>query len=285
MDFMIKEKERMDREGRALGIEPCNLAAFAPKRITSAPPLQTSLAQSLASGELSSSGIGKLTLLGNKKAAKKKASVVAKAPQKTKLEMIHEGVERSQRKSRGIGDSIGQAIGLAVGAMKSGPAAKTAAAVMAAAGANTKAITTKQAAAPATPRTDNTSSENHATNHSTMNPTIKPASDRKEDIGNINGKLNEDQGTNNKMEEAEPIARISSIEEILPKWEDVERAAQQKEGYQVRYEYTENLTDPQRSTATELYDLAEELWRADPDLEIYSLDEDLNPIKVIEVFH
>jgi hypothetical protein len=63
-----------------------------------------------------------------------------------------------------------------------------------------------------------------------------------------------------------------------PKWTDIESALQMEEGYQVQYEYNENSLEPQRSPRSELFALAEELWRADPELEIYLLDTELHPI-------
>jgi hypothetical protein len=140
MELMRGEKLRMDRACREYGIEPCNLAALAPKRFTPAAPLQTSLAASLASGGAGSTGIGKLTMLQSKTVSKKAVTVEAKVDKAPKLDVIsNESGAQNHQAARGIGGLFRSA----VGAMKSGQAAKTAAAVMAAAGARPKVTTTE----------------------------------------------------------------------------------------------------------------------------------------------
>jgi hypothetical protein len=195
---------------------------------------------------------------------------------RTKLEIIREGVV--------IGGSIGQLFGLAVRAMKSKPAARTAAAVLMAAGVIPRTTRTKNAALTATPRIDNKSLKNS----------------KDDDVSNIEM---EDDGTtiglaslfgqgmsdelqdygSNVREEDDMTRGIPGIETAQEKWSDMEEM-RHKDGYNVRYEYSEKPSDQQRSMYEELYALAEELWRADPEVEMYSFNKSVRPITGIDYF-
>jgi hypothetical protein len=62
-----------------------------------------------------------------------------------------------------------------------------------------------------------------------------------------------------------------------------ERSLNQSE-YNVRHKYSEKMYEPASSIPVELRTLAMELWGADPDLEILSLDPLLHPITGIDEF-
>jgi hypothetical protein len=290
MEQMMREKERMDRVRREFGIERCNLAAFAPKRLSLAAPLQTSLAASLASGGTGSAGIGKLTMLQSKTASKKAVTVEMKVDKTPKLNATSNEVEAQNHQSaRGIGGLFRSA----VGAMKSGNAAKTAAAVMAAAGARPKATTT---VVTTNPRNDNTSLEERS-----------EASIETRKTGNANATLE------NRMEASLDTGMTGSGDDFLAMglagytdratameldaatmehngafdettWEDRESDMATLPYYQVRLEYNDKPNETPRPFAVETRLLALELWRADPELVIHSLNEGRNPITGIEAF-
>jgi hypothetical protein len=270
-EFILGEKKRWEKARKEFGIDN-------PK----------TLAATLASGGPGSTGIGKLTLLQNKKETKKTTkaeSVGVKKPQ-TKLEIIREGViTKNHQTARGIGGSIGQFFGMAVDAVKSKPAAKTAAAVMRAAGAIPK--TTKPSKA-SVPPPHNTTMRNSTAGTS-------PDSEMEDEGDTIGlaslfgqgtrvGPREGDGGESSEMEEDGTDIGNMDIETVREKWSTTERALKLKEGYNVRYEYSEKPTDLQRSTHTELYELADELWRADPELVMYSFNEELRPVTGIDYF-
>jgi hypothetical protein len=277
-EFNMGEKSRMERARREFGSNQ-------PKTLTS----------SLASGGQGSSGIAKLTILRSTKEAKKTATVAVAEIKKTKLEIIREEVAaRNQQTGRGIGGSIGHLIGSAVGAMKSRPAVKTATAIMTAAGALVIKDARKAVAEQTTPRTSNTGDNNQATQSS--------GSEDKESEGETIGlACIFEQGTitdagigieenSNGMEPEEVVmgsARGMSstgIESRRLSWSETEKRIRLEEGYEVRYEYSEKQSEIPRSVPTELYSLAVELWRADPDLELFSFNKELYPIVGIDEF-
>jgi hypothetical protein len=270
-EFILGEKERWEKARKEFGIDK-------PK----------TLAATLASGGQGSMGIGKLTLLQSKKETKKaiKAESLGIKKSKTKLEIIREGViTRNHQAARGIGGSIGQFFGSAVDALKSKPAAKTAAAVMRAAGAIPKTTKTAKVAIPTTHNTTMRNSTGGSVPKDEMeddSDTIGLASLFGQDTRG--GSHEGDENDSNDMEEDGTDTGIMGIETAQVKWSVMERALKQKEGYNVRYEYSEKPTDLQRSTHTELYALAEELWIADPELEMYSFNEELRPITGIDYF-
>jgi hypothetical protein len=270
-EFILGEKERWEEARKEFGIDK-------PK----------TLAATLASGGPGSSGIGKLTLLQNKKETNKTIMTESLGikKSKTKLEVIREGViTRNHQAARGIGGSIGQFFGSAVDVLKSKPAAKMAAAVMMAAGVIPK--TTKKSKA-ALPSTHNTTTRN-STGGSVPNGEM-------EDDGDTIGlaslyrqgtrvRSHEGDGNNsNNMEEDGTDMGTMGIETAQAKWSVMERVLKLQDGYNARYEYSEKPNNLQRSMHMELYALAEELWRTDPELEMYSFNEELRPVTGIDYF-
>jgi hypothetical protein len=276
-EFIMGEKSCMERARKKFGINQ-------PK----------TLAPSLASGGQGASGVAKLTILRSTKEAKKTATAVAAETKKTKLEIIREEVAaRNHRTGRRIGGSIGHLIGSAVGTMKSRPEVKTAAAIMTAAGALvTKDV--RKTVAETTPGTSNMVDNNQRIQ--------SPGSKDKEIEGETIGlACIFEQGTitdtgsgieenNNGMEPEEAAmgsacgTSSTGIESGRLSWSEIEKRMRLEDGYEVRYEYSEKQSEIPRSVPTELYTLAVELWRADPDLELFSLNKELYPIVGIDEF-
>jgi hypothetical protein len=226
-EFILEEKKRWEKARKEFGIDN-------PK----------TLATTLASGGSGSTGIGKLTLLqkGDKKETKKtiKAESLGGKKAQTKLEIIREGViTRNHQAARGIGGTIGQFFGSAVVALKSKPVARTAAAVMKAAGAIPKATKLTKAALPPS---HNTTIRNSTVGTSTGD-TIGLASLFGQ--GTVGGPSEEDGNDNSNMEEDGTDMGNMDIEMARETWAVMERALKQKEGYNVRYEYSEKPTDLQ----------------------------------------
>jgi hypothetical protein len=227
----------------------------------------SSLSSILARGGPGATGIGKLTLLHTKRENKKVATIEAKGATKTKLEMIREEVvARKNQGTRGIGDSIRQAMGMAVGAMKDRPVVKTAQAVRKTTSSNPKRATEKKAEVTETPRTNNFGNTQTA------------------EQGSSAGSHGYNDDSSNEMEDEDTTVHIPGFETVQANWSEVEEEMKLRDGYQVRYEYSEKASELQRSTTIELFTLAEELWRADPDMEILSFNTALLPITCIDEF-
>jgi hypothetical protein len=173
-------------------------------------------------------------------------------------------------------------MGSAVGAMKSRPAVKTAAAIMTAAGALVAKDTRKAVVEQMTPRSNNTHRNNQA-------PHIAACNDKESEGETIGLACIFEQGTitdagcgnegSNNATDSEEAAMDNAGSGVgnatgRSSWSEMEPGMRFADGYEVRYEYSEKQSEKPRSVPTELYTLALELWRADPDLEFFSFNKD-----------
>jgi hypothetical protein len=270
-----------------------------------------SLAAQISKGEVGSSGISKLSMLGQPKAMAKKEQNTKLGTETTQTGATREATAVNNGQRANVHSNIGQA---PVPSLPTALEAKTAqGSVAKAAAAASGAVTRTMGAAKFAVAKATTVWTSRSTTTSTAKPMEELDTASGRDTPHIQNSATARQSNVYKMSGDTNVATVAKVERktttdsefismglagfgdqpttmeddetaARKEWKMVEEKALDQGAYRVWYEYSEKMDSVARSTSFELRSLALELWCADPYLEIASFDPLMYPIMSIDSF-